>query len=158
MSVKIPTHKKLLADNEDNMDYEIVNDNENKNTDTEVPKRARSIAELEEKLQKIKSQHKFNLKNKLVKKSLNSKLNKKIKKRERLNKKPKPAGDNTPLIEVNIKPEKVKQEKKSEATKPVFNTEGKLVFSKFDFANTGQKGKYIILINLSHPSLPIILY
>lgn len=127
------------------MDYEMVNNNENKSIDTEVPKRARSIAELEEKLQKIKSQHNFNLKNKLVKKSLNSKLNKKIKKRERINKKPKPSGDTTPLIEDNVKLEKVKQEKKpklgGEASKPVFNTEGKLVFSKFDFANTGQKGK-----------------
>lgn len=115
--------------------------------DTEVPKRARSIAELEEKLQKIKSQHNFNLKNKLVKKSLNSKLNKKIKKRERMNKKPKPAGDTTPLIEETVKVGKVKQEKKpklnAEASKPVFNTDAKLVFSKFDFANTGQKGKIL---------------
>lgn len=128
------------------MDYEIVNDNENKNTEAEVPKRARSIAELEEKLQKIKSQHNFNLKNKLVKKSLNSKLNKKIKKRERLNKKPKPAGDTTSLIEEDVKPEKVKLEKKPKlnvASKPVFNTDSKLVFSKFDFANTGQKGMLI---------------
>lgn len=122
-----------------------MNDNEHKDNEGEIPKRARSIAELEEKLQKIKSQHNFNLKNKLVKKSLSSKLNKKIKKRERMNKKPKPIADTAPLVEEDAKPEKVKKEKKPklniEAPKPVFNSDSKLVFSKFDFANNGHRGE-----------------
>lgn len=94
--------------------------------------------ELEEKLEKIKSQNKFTLKNKLVKKSLNSKLNKKIKKKERvkLNKhKVKATLEATENNEDNIKPKP-----KVNAAKPIFNNDGKLVFSKFDFAKLGEKG------------------
>ncbi|XP_038208889.1 surfeit locus protein 6 homolog [Zerene cesonia] len=121
-----------LNGNENQLDFEITN---NKQKDIDVPKRAHSIAELEEKLEKMKSQQKFNLKSKLIKKSLTSKLNKKIKKKERvkLNKnKIKEVVNSSEDHENEIKP-KISQ------AKPVFNTEGKLVFSKFDFANLGQK-------------------
>lgn len=127
------------------MDYEIVNDKKKDTGEQDVAKRARSITELEEKLNKIKSQNKFNLKNKLVKKSLNSKLNKKLKKKERLNKKNmKPVGDTTPLTAGETATENVKvlkvEKKPNVMPKPVFNHDGKLVFSKFDFANVGPKG------------------
>lgn len=140
----------VTGENDDNMDYEIVNEKQNNNEEQEVPKRARSITELEEKLNKIKSQNKFNLKSKLVKKSLNSKINKKLKKKERLNKKNmKPVGDTTPLTTDNTPTPKVKAEKTEKKPnvnpKPVFNHDGKLVFSKFDFANVGQKGMYLHL-------------
>ncbi|XP_026323894.1 surfeit locus protein 6 homolog isoform X4 [Hyposmocoma kahamanoa] len=126
--------KQMRDDYEENADFEIINDPTSE--EKEVPKRARSIAELEEKLEKIKSQKNFNLKNKLAKKSLNSKLNKKLKKNERQKKsKVKPTQYNST--------ESVKEVKiKSQANvKPVFNTEGKLVFSKFDFSNIGHKEK-----------------
>lgn len=111
--------------------------NDRTSEEKEVPRRARSIAELEEKLEKIKSQKNFNLKNKLAKKSLNSKLNKKLKKNERQKKsKVKSTEYNSTA---NVK-EEVKT--KSQANvKPVFNSDGKLVFSKFDFSSIGQKGK-----------------
>lgn len=108
---------------------------------SEVPKRARSIAELEERLEKIKSKSSFNLKTKLMKKSLSSKLNKKIKKQGRVTKPHvKPTGD-LPGITTVKKEKKVPNSAK--IAKPVFNTDGKLVFSKFDFANMGEKGKKI---------------
>lgn len=113
------------------MDYEIVKENSNNNEEKELPKRARSIVELEEKLEKLKSQKKFNLKNKLVKKSLTSKLNKKIKKRERLNKTKVKCKPEKPMIEKQGSGEKPK----INMTKPIFNNDGKLVFSKFDFAD-----------------------
>ncbi|CAH0600628.1 unnamed protein product [Chrysodeixis includens] len=127
----------MKGDNEDNLDIEIVNENGQTNEDTEMPQRARSIAELEEKLQKIKSQNNFSFKNKLQKKSLSSKLNKKIKKKERLNKtKVKPVVD-APFAEM-IKAH-AEEKPNVNVAKPVFNNEGKLVFSKFDFANVGKK-------------------
>ncbi|CAH0747516.1 unnamed protein product [Diatraea saccharalis] len=106
-----------------------------------LPKRARNITELEEKLQKLKSQHNYNLKNKLVKKSLTSKLNKKIKKKERLNKnRVKPIVDG-PFMDAG---KTVKEEKPNvNIAKPVFNVDGKLVFSKFDFANVGKTVKKV---------------
>lgn len=120
------------------MDIEIVNESEKKNEDVEMPKRARSIAELEEKLEKIKSQNKFSFKNKLQKKSLSSKMKKKIKKTERANKtKVKPVVD-APFAEM-LK-SSTEEKPKVNIAKPVFNNEGKLVFSKFDFANVGKKG------------------
>ncbi|XP_026725882.1 surfeit locus protein 6 homolog [Trichoplusia ni] len=127
----------MKGENEDNLDIEIVNENGQTNDDTEMPKRARTIAELEEKLQKIKSQNNFSFKNKLQKKSLSSKLNKKIKKKERLNKtKVKPVVD-APFADMLKSQAEVKPN--VNIAKPVFNNEGKLVFSKFDFANVGKK-------------------
>lgn len=119
------------------MDVEIINENPKTNQKAELPKRARSIAELEERLEKLKSQSNFNLKRKLVKKSLSSKLNKKIKKRERMNKsKVKPVVDDNLINSI-----KTEEKPNINVAKPVFNTDGKLVFSKFDFANVGKKGK-----------------
>lgn len=121
------------------MDIEIVNENQKSNEDVEMPKRARSIAELEEKLEKIKSQKKLSFKNKLQKKSLSSKLNKKIKKTERVKAKVKPVVDK-PFAEM-LK-SSVEEKPKPNIAKPVFNNEGKLVFSKFDFANVGKRGNF----------------
>ncbi|CAG9783122.1 unnamed protein product [Diatraea saccharalis] len=123
----------------DDIYYEITNDTKSEIKD--LPKRARNITELEEKLQKLKSQHNYNLKNKLVKKSLTSKLNKKIKKKERLNKnRVKPIVDG-PFMDAG---KTVKEEKPNvNIAKPVFNVDGKLVFSKFDFANVGKTVKKV---------------
>lgn len=126
------------------MDIEIVNESQANAEKTEGPKRARSIAELEDKLEKIKSLNKFSVKNKLQKKSLSSKLNKKIKKRERINKtKVKPNVDR-PFSEMTNQQKKSEEKPNINIAKPVFNNEGKLVFSKFDFANVGKKGRLVI--------------
>lgn len=118
------------------MDIEITTNKKNQ-SEKELPQRARSIVELEEKLQKIKSQNKFNLKSKLVKKSLSSKLNKKIKKKERvkLNKHKVKA-----TLDASENDTKVKPNTNVNVAKPIFNNDGKLVFSKFDFAKLGDKG------------------
>ncbi|XP_061714430.1 surfeit locus protein 6 homolog [Cydia pomonella] len=117
----------------DDVDIEITNGDVNQE-EKKMPKRVTTIAELEERLEKIKSQHNFHLKTKLAKKSLASKLNKKIKKRDRINKtKVKPSVDK-PIL-----PKKEHKTEHAAAPKPIFNNEAKLVFSKFDFANTGQK-------------------
>lgn len=132
-SVTIPAQKK--EDEENQMDIEITNNFKKPNE----KERARNIMELEEKLEKIKSENKFTLKNKLLKKSLNSKLNKKIKKKDRvkLNKhKVNATLEATETGEENIKP-KIKLD----AAKPIFNNDGKLVFSKFDFAKLGDKDR-----------------
>lgn len=91
----------------------------------------------------MKSQNNnFNIKNKLAKKSLTSKLSKKIKKRERvkLNKhKVKAAIEASEDKEIKVKPN-------INTAKPIFNNDGKLVFSKFDFAKLGEKGMPITLL------------
>ncbi|KAM3966817.1 uncharacterized protein ACR2FA_012355 [Aphomia sociella] len=131
-----------MRNEDEDMDIEIVHNTADNTDNKDLPKRARSIAELEEKLEKMKSQNKFTLKNKLAKKSLNSKLNKKIKKKERLNKKGVkiPGGINTITQSAQVKCEANKKTNVNIA-KPVFNNDGKLVFSKFDFANVGQRDK-----------------
>lgn len=108
---------------------------------TELSKRASSIVELEEKLQKIKSQNSFHLKSKLAKKSINSKLNKKLKKKERANK---TIVKNPADFSKNNKQPKSEKPNVNTA-KPIFNNDGKLVFSKFDFANFGKKGKVLLI-------------
>ncbi|CAH2100097.1 unnamed protein product [Euphydryas editha] len=120
------------------MDIEITNDPKN-GDEKRFPDRARSIMELEEKLEKIKSQNNFNLKNKLAKKSLSSKLNKKIKKRERVKLNP----NKIKNVSENIDEKEVKVKPNANIAKPIFNNEGKLVFSKFDFAKLGEKDRGI---------------
>ncbi|XP_034840982.1 surfeit locus protein 6 homolog [Maniola hyperantus] len=131
----LPLQKK--GDNDNQMDIEVTNKTK-QDEEKQLPKRAHSILELEEKLEKIKSESNYNLKTKLAKKSLTSKLNKKIKKRERvkLNKHKVHAA----LESSEVKETKIKQKEKNVNTaKPIFNSEGKLVFSKFDFAKLGER-------------------
>ncbi|CAH2068453.1 unnamed protein product, partial [Iphiclides podalirius] len=132
-SLSIPIHSK---DNDTNDDFEITNDGD-LDIKKDFPKRASSIVELEEKLQKLKSQNNFHLKSKLAKKSINSKLNKKLKKKERASKTPAKSSTD---YQTNNKQANMDKTNISTA-KPIFNNEGKLVFSKFDFANFGRKEK-----------------
>ncbi|XP_014357858.2 surfeit locus protein 6 homolog [Papilio machaon] len=132
-SLSLPIHK----DDDANNDFEMTNGVQPEDK-KELHKRASSIVELEEKLQKLKSQNNFHLKNKLAKKSINSKLNKKLKKRERTNKTH--VKGSAPNFENNQK-QQADDKKNVNIAKPIFNSEGKLVFSKFDFANFGKKEK-----------------
>jgi len=103
-------------------------------------KRARSFEELHAKLEELKSVKKLCYKQKLLKKTLKNRIKKKTKKEERLLQR-KLAG-----IEQNtIGGSKIKTENeevpKVPKPKPVFNSEGKMVFSKFDFSEIGVKKK-----------------
>ncbi|CAG9575681.1 unnamed protein product [Danaus chrysippus] len=134
--LSIPLQKK--GDMEDQMDFEMIGDKPEQN-DKPQPARASNIIELQERLEKIKSQNNYNLKNKLAKKSLNSKLNK-IKKRERVK-------INKHKVQAVLDSENPTETKKNivkpnvNAAKPIFNNEGKLVFSKFDFAKLGDRDR-----------------
>ncbi|OWR53108.1 surfeit locus protein 6 homolog [Danaus plexippus] len=134
--LSIPLQKK--GDMEDQMDFEIVGDKPEQNNKPQ-PARASNILELKERLEKIKSQNNYNLKNKLAKKSLNSKLNK-IKKREKVK-------INKHKVQAVLDSENPTENKKNNvkpnvnAAKPIFNNEGKLVFSKFDFAKLGDRDR-----------------
>uniref|UniRef100_A0A6M2DI27 Putative surfeit locus protein 6 n=1 Tax=Xenopsylla cheopis TaxID=163159 RepID=A0A6M2DI27_XENCH len=99
--------------------------------------RAKSLEELKARLESLKSKKTFTYKDKLSKKALRTHIKKKIKKGERLNSKtvkvPK-AGES------NIKSEEHDEtEKNIKPIKPVFNSQGKMVFSKFDFSETNNK-------------------
>lgn len=103
-------------------------------------KRAYSFKELHAKLEELKGVQKLGYKQKLLKKTLKNKLKKKTKKEERLLQR------KLARIEQNtVGGSKAKTENeevpKVPKPKPVFNSEGKMVFSKFDFSEIGIKKK-----------------
>lgn len=113
----------------------ISGDGENKNKaeflslQNKGTSRARSLEELHEKLQALRGK-KLGYKDKLVKKGLKNRALKKKKKDERKLKKSliKTGAAYTPDI-------------KQKSHKPIYNSEGKMVFSKFDFSESGVKTK-----------------
>lgn len=95
--------------------------------------RAQSLEELQNRLKAIKGKKKLNYKEKLLKKGLKSKIKKKNKKEERVMQQKlvrieKTNGQIKPDPELTVK-----------TRKPIFNSEGKIVFSKFDFTGLGTK-------------------
>lgn len=104
------------------------------------PKRAATFTELHEKLDSLKGVKKLSHKLKLEKKNLKNRLKKKTKR-----------NDNKTLIKTarieqinsgnKIKTEEIEGAPKSSRAKPVFNSEGHMVFSKFDFSEIGTKKK-----------------
>lgn len=96
--------------------------------------------ELHEKLEKLKGVKKLDYKQKLLKKTLKNRIKKSSKKEQRLLQKKlvkaeqNATGDN----KIKINNEEVPKIPKP---KPVFNSEGKMVFSKFDFSEIGVKKK-----------------
>lgn len=107
-----------------------------------IVKRAKTFEELHAKLKELKNVKKLAYKQKLLKKSLKNKIKKKTKREERLMQKKlvrieqcaTNRSDST--LEDNDKPRIPKP-------KPIFNSEGKLVFSKFDFSEIGAKKKLL---------------
>lgn len=103
-------------------------------------KRAQTFEELHAKLQELKSVKKLDYKQKLLKKNLKNKLKKKKTREERFLQKKlarteqNAAGGNKAKIDNEEMPKVPKP-------KPVFNSEGKMVFSKFDFSEIGVKKK-----------------
>ncbi|CAL1681828.1 unnamed protein product [Lasius platythorax] len=96
--------------------------------------------ELHAKLEELKGVKKLDYKQKLLKKTLKNKIKKSTKKEQRLLQKKlarteqNAAGDS----KIKIDNEEVPKVPKP---KPVFNSEGKMVFSKFDFSEIGVKKK-----------------
>lgn len=103
-------------------------------------KRAQTFEELHAKLQELKSVKKLDYKQKLLKKNLKNKLKKKKTREERFLQKKlarteqNAAGGSKAKIDNEEMPKVPKP-------KPVFNSEGKMVFSKFDFSEIGVKKK-----------------
>ncbi|XP_044756439.1 surfeit locus protein 6 homolog [Coccinella septempunctata] len=96
--------------------------------------RAKSLTELQERLNLMKGKNNISYKDKMLKKGIKNKLKKKTKSNERKMQKK--------LVDIGkVKTEEVKQEVNEKVAKPVFNSEGKMVFSKFDFSDIGNKEK-----------------
>ncbi|XP_066586807.1 surfeit locus protein 6 homolog [Prorops nasuta] len=103
--------------------------------------RARNFGELQNKLEELKSK-KLDYKQKLLKKGLKNRIKKKTKREERLLHKK--------LIKTNqisTGPHTISADNaigtapKAPKPKPIFNSDGKMVFSKFDFSEIGAKKK-----------------
>ncbi|EZA49103.1 Surfeit locus protein 6-like protein [Ooceraea biroi] len=111
-----------------------------KTVPTGKTKRAQTFEELHAKLEELKGVKKLDYKQKLLKKNLENRIKKKTKREERLLRKKRAkteqnaAGGNKIKIEDEDTPKVPKP-------KPVFNSEGKMVFSKFDFSEIGVKKK-----------------
>ena len=103
-------------------------------------KRAQSFKELHAKLEELKGVKKLHYKQKLLKKTLKNKLKKKTKKEERLLQRKLARIEQNTVDGSKIKTEN-EEVPKVPKPKPVFNSEGKMVFSKFDFSEIGVKKK-----------------
>ncbi|CAK9812835.1 Surfeit locus protein 6 homolog [Anthophora quadrimaculata] len=135
--------------------YKLVSDNQNKTgtrkekngpTDNILPgsikkiKRAKTFEELHAKLEGLKKSKKLGYKEKQLKKNLKTKIKKISKRKERSMQKAlaKTEGNSAALPKVKKDDAEVP---KVPRPKPVFNSEGKMVFSKFDFSEIGTKKK-----------------
>ncbi|KAL0105145.1 hypothetical protein PUN28_016652 [Cardiocondyla obscurior] len=103
-------------------------------------KRAHTFQELHAKLDELKGVKKLDYKQKLLKKTLKNKIKKKTKKEERFRQKKHVRLENNTTNGSKIKTEN-EEIPKLPKPKPIFNSEGKMVFSKFDFSEIGVKKK-----------------
>ncbi|XP_023016901.2 surfeit locus protein 6 homolog [Leptinotarsa decemlineata] len=133
----IPDRKDFEDDDErDEKSRVTVNYNLNKTS------RAKSLSELQQRLEAIKSKKKLTYKEKLTKKGLKNRMKKKNNQNERNAKeKLKRAAKLTEKAEVKVEEAQPEEDSKKVANKPVFNKEDKIVFSKFDFENVGKHKK-----------------
>lgn len=97
--------------------------------------RAKSLHELQQRLEAITGKKKLTYKEKLAKKGLKNRMKKKTKQDERNAKQKLIRAAKLTNAEIKIE----ENDTKPTITKPVFNSEDKMVFSKFDFANLGKK-------------------
>lgn len=103
-------------------------------------KRAHTFKELHAKLEELKGVKKLDYKQKLLKKTLKNRIKKKTKREERLLQKKLARIEQNTASGNKIKTES-EEAPKVPKPKPVFNSEGKMVFSKFDFSEIGVKKK-----------------
>lgn len=106
-------------------------------------KRAQSFKELEARLEELKSKDRLDHRQRNLKKGLKNRIKKKSKKEERLMQKKlvrtgQIAAGTSKVKEENGEAPKVVKVPKP---KPVFNSQGHMVFSKFDFSQVGTKRK-----------------
>lgn len=102
-------------------------------------KRAQTFGELHDKLNELKGQ-KLPYEKKQLRKNLKNRIKKKSKRDERLQQKKLARTEQNTTAATKIKTEDVEVPKTTRA-KPVFNSEGNMVFSKFDFSDMGEKKK-----------------
>lgn len=103
-------------------------------------KRAHTFKELHAKLEELKGMKKLDYKQRLLKKTLKNRIKKKTKREERLLQKKLARIEQNTTGGSKIKTEN-EEVPKVPKPKPVFNSEGKMVFSKFDFSEIGIKKK-----------------
>lgn len=103
-------------------------------------KRAQTFQELQERLEELKGTKKLDYKKKLLKKNLKNRIKKKMKKEERIRQKKLAMTEQNAANSNKIKIES-EEIPKVPKPKPVFNSQGKMVFSKFDFSEIGVKKK-----------------
>lgn len=105
-------------------------------------KRAHTFEELHAKLEELKGVKKLDYKQKLLKKNLENRIKKKRKRDERLIQKKLTRTEQSSAGGSKIKADVLNEDiPKIPKPKPVFNAEGKMVFSKFDFSEIGVKKK-----------------
>lgn len=102
--------------------------------------RAKTFVELNTRLEELKGVKKLDYKQKLLKKKLKKRIKKKTKREERMLQK-KLARTEQNAACSNQTDINDKEAPKVPKPKPVFNSEGKMVFSKFDFSEIGMKKK-----------------
>ncbi|XP_015606074.1 surfeit locus protein 6 homolog [Cephus cinctus] len=139
---KLPVSMSALADNESEQDNVVQCKKKGKifkQKDGQI-KRAQTFEELHERLEALKGKKKLGYKNKLMKQGLKNRIKKKSKKEEIIMQKKLvrteqlAAGGSAGKKEDTEAP-------RIPRPKPVFNSEGKMVFSKFDFSDVGAKKK-----------------
>ncbi|KAK0159662.1 hypothetical protein PV327_010755 [Microctonus hyperodae] len=104
-------------------------------------KRAQTFGELHEKLNELKGQKKLSYKQKQLKKGLKNRIKKKTKREVRLMQKKNIKKDGEEGDDLISSIKKNDELPKVSRAKPVFNSEGNMVFSKFDFSDIGTKKK-----------------
>lgn len=104
-------------------------------------KRAQTFGELHEKLNELKGQKKLSYKQKQLKKGLKNRIKKKTKREVRLMQKKNIKKDDGEEEDSISSIKKNDELPKVSRAKPVFNSEGNMVFSKFDFSDIGTKKK-----------------
>ncbi|XP_076756234.1 surfeit locus protein 6 [Xylocopa sonorina] len=126
---------KLVAHNKKSVSKDYVFPNL-----TKKAKRAQTFEELHAKLEGLKNVKRLGYKEKQLKKNLKTKMKKMSKREERLMQKKLVKTEQNAAGLPKIKKED-SEVPKIPRPKPVFNSEGKMVFSKFDFSEIGTKRK-----------------
>ncbi|XP_071856653.1 surfeit locus protein 6 [Bombus fervidus] len=103
-------------------------------------KRAQTFEELHAKLEGLKNVKRLGYKEKQLKKNLKTRIKKMSKRKERITQKKLVKIEQNGDTSSNIK-EEDSEVPKVPRPKPVFNSEGKMVFSKFDFSEIGTRKK-----------------
>nr|CAH7740297.1 unnamed protein product [Callosobruchus chinensis] len=107
------------------------------NTFKKAP-RAKSLLELQERLEKVKGKRKLNYREKLEKQKLKNQLKKKTKQSERHAKHKLVRAAKLSVVKED---QSATEADSTKSEKPIYNKDEKIVFSKFDFSEIGNKKK-----------------